>query len=78
MFLSSRTVDQTVHWLIHNVELPQYELGFRRHAVDGSKVKKTTLKMNHVIRAMYIEDSLYSIIIPLMFFKDLEKGTEII
>ena len=33
-----RTVDQTVNWLIHNVELPQYEPNFRRHAVDGAKV----------------------------------------
>ncbi len=47
MLFSFRTVDQTVHWLIHNVELPQYELGFRRHAVDGSKVKNRLFEMNH-------------------------------
>ena len=39
--LSFRTVDQTVHWLVHNVELPQYELDFRRHAVDGAKVRRS-------------------------------------
>ena len=27
-----------VNWLVHNVELPQYEPNFRRHAVDGAKL----------------------------------------
>jgi hypothetical protein len=33
-----------VNWLIHNVELPQYEPNFRRHAVDGAKVTKAFMQ----------------------------------
>lgn len=53
------TVDQTVNWLVKNVELPQYELNFGRHAVDGAKLPQVAVGSSYLSKVLGVSNPIH-------------------
>lgn len=53
------TVEQTVEWLVHNVDLPQYKETFERELVDGKKLPRAASDPAFLSKVLGISNSIH-------------------